>query len=105
MDNELASRVVSGKLLSPKKTPVEAMADLRSYFDELAKHQEFIAMAWGKQYDTRRDLEWVRNPVNARMRSAMTQVSVMVMLLEDNLQVIERHLKPTPSASKEVRHA
>ncbi|MFJ5387326.1 hypothetical protein [Pectobacterium sp. CHL-2024] len=105
MDNELAPRVASGKLLSPEKTPVEAMSDLRSYFDELAKHQEFIAMAWSKQYDTRRDLEWIRDPVNARMRSAMTQVSVMVMLVEDNLKVIERHLKPTPSTSKEMRHA
>ncbi|MDE8753860.1 hypothetical protein PZA22_04965 [Pectobacterium polaris] len=105
MVNPIAPHVVSGKLLSPEKTPEEALTTLRTYFDELAKHQEFIAMAWSKQYDTRRDLEWIRDPVNARMRSAMSQVFVMVMLVEDNLQVIESHFKPTPSTSTEVRHA
>ncbi|MEQ9903127.1 hypothetical protein [Pectobacterium aroidearum] len=105
MVNPIAPHVVSGKLLSPEKTPEEALTTLRTYFDELAKHQEFIAVAWCKQYDTRRDLEWIRDPVNAAMRSSMTQVCTMVSLVEDNLQVIERHLKPISPTSTEVRHA
>lgn len=101
MNNALAPRVVSGKLLSPQKTPVEAMADLRTYFDELAKHQEFIAIAWGKHYNTKR----IGNPIDARMRSSMVQVSTMVMLVESNLRAIENHLNTVDTRSQEVRHA
>lgn len=102
MANAIIPRVVSGKLLSAEKTPVEAIADLRTYFDELVKHQEFIAMAWCKQYDTRRDSEWIRNPVNGSMRSSMSQLCIMVALVEENLQVIENHFKPISFTSTEV---
>lgn len=101
MNNALAPRVVGGKLLSPEKTPVEAMADLRTYFDELAKHQEFIAMAWGKHYDTKR----IGNPIDSRMHSSMVQVSTMVMLVENNLRIIENHLNTLNIRSQGVSHA
>ncbi|MEI7209949.1 hypothetical protein WCT90_15710 [Pectobacterium carotovorum] len=101
MNNALTPRVVSGKLLSPQKTPVEAVADLRTYFDELAKHQEFIAMAWCKHYGTKR----LGNPIDSRMRSSMVQVSTMVMLVESNLRAIENHLNTVSTRLQEVRHA
>ncbi|PWC12949.1 hypothetical protein [Brenneria corticis] len=104
MVNPIAPHVVSGKLLSPEKTPIEALTALRTYFDELAKHQEFIAMAWGKHYDTCIDSEWIRDPINARMRSAMCQVTVMVTLVEDELQAIERQINTEKPTSREVRH-
>ncbi|MEH6371738.1 hypothetical protein [Pectobacterium carotovorum] len=101
MNNALAPRVVSGKLLSPQKTPAEAVTDLRTYFDELAKHLEFIAMAWCKHYGTKH----LGNPIDSRMRSSMVQVSTMVMLVENNLRAIENHLNTVDARSQEVRYA
>jgi len=105
MVNPIVPRTFSGSLLSPEKTPEEALISLRRCFDELAKHQKFIAVAWNKQYDTRQDSEWIRDPVNVGMRGSVSQAYVMVKMVENNLQLIERHLKATFATSTEARHA
>lgn len=105
MVNHIVPRAVSGSLLSPEKTLEEALISLRRCFDELAKHQKFIAMAWDKKYDARQDSEWISDPVNAGMRGSVSQAYVMVKMVENNLQLIEHHLKATVATSMEARHA
>lgn len=82
-----STAAISGRLLAADASPAEALSELRRYFNELAKHQEFIAMAWCQRYKV--GLE-IRDPMNARMQSAMVQVSTMICMVENQLKVLER---------------
>ncbi|HEJ9057490.1 TPA: hypothetical protein SML50_001756 [Serratia fonticola] len=82
-----STTAISGRLLAADASPAEALSELRRYFNELAKHQEFISMAWIQRYKV--GLE-IRDPMNARMQSAMVQVSTMICMVENQLKVLER---------------
>lgn len=96
-----STAAISGKLLAAATSPAEALSELRRYFNELAKHQEFIAMAWNQRYKI--GLE-IRDPMNARMHSAMVQVSTMVCMVENQLKILER-AKPTAQNSNLIGEA
>lgn len=82
-----STSAISGRLLAAEASPAEALSELRRYFNELAKHQEFIAMAWCQRYKV--GLE-IRDPMNARMNGAMGQVSAMICMVENQLKILER---------------
>jgi protoheme ferro-lyase len=82
-----STAAISGKLLAAATSPAEALSELRRYFNELAKHQEFIAMAWNQRYKV--GLE-IRDPMNARMHSAIGQVNAMICMVENQLKALER---------------
>lgn len=82
-----STSAISGRLLAAEASPAEALSELRRYFNELAKHQEFIAMAWCQRYKV--GLE-IRDPMNARMNGAMGQASAMICMVENQLKILER---------------
>lgn len=88
-------KAISGHLLPSVASPAEMLIELRKYFDELSKHQEFICTAWDQRY--RIGLE-VCDPMNGRMRGAMSQVSAMLCMVDDCLRALESHHKPNQSA-------
>ncbi|KFK94280.1 MULTISPECIES: hypothetical protein [unclassified Serratia (in: enterobacteria)] len=106
--------VISGKLLAADASPAEAIIELRRYFNELAKHQKFIATAWSQRYEV--GLE-IKDPMNARMHGAMGQVSAMLCMIESQLKTLERanpamqrtelpaERNSLPGEVMEVRHA
>ncbi|XPP73231.1 hypothetical protein ACN2AS_24255 [Serratia liquefaciens] len=88
-------KAISGRLLPSATSPAETLIELRKYFDELSKHQEFICTAWNQRY--RIGLE-ISDPMNGRMRGAMSQVSAMLCMVDDCLSALENHQKPNQSA-------
>lgn len=88
-------RAISGRLLPSVASPAETLIEMRQYFDELSKHQEFICTAWDQRCRIGLD---VCDPMNGRMRGAMSQVSAMLCMVDDCLSVLESHQKPNQSA-------
>lgn len=92
---------ISGRLLAADASPAEALSELRQCFNELAKHQEFIAMAWIQRYGV--ELETI-DPMNARMNGAIGQVSAMICMVENQLKILERANQAVQCAALSADH-